>query len=471
MSGDLNVSDLVLTDQQQAFLARAQALLPDEKLLVLALAGTSKTTCLKLLSIALPHKRFLYLGHDSKIVKNAQESFPKKNTESRTYHSVAYEWVRPGREIKRRYTLQEICDITTVCQNDAAAIRKYFEEFTNSSLALEEFLKSLEDKVSREIRDGLHIFVSKMLQRQIPFTHSGYLKAFQLMDIMIEKYDYVVMDEGQDINQVAGSIFIDRFRAAKIIVGDNNQKVYGWKGSRNFAKEIVSDYQLYLTGTFRCSQAVVDKANRILEIKDEKIRLNSMVPTDRRPPLVKKRAIITRANSTLIEYIAEYDSFVLTTDPEKIFAPVMAVQNCLNGHQDRIPADYAYLRNIKGGLAQIAFAAETHGDEEVQKATMIAKKHGNNVFGYFKKALQLYSNANARRNTPITLTTAHSAKGMEFDSVYVDIDFSYTLNRMENVAQAEEELNLIYVAYTRARFDLDIHPSTGLAIEDLALRR
>lgn len=53
----------------------------------------------------------------------------------------------------------------------------------------------------------------------------------------------------------------------------------------------------------------------------------------------------------------------------------------------------------------------------------------------------------------ITLTTCHKAKGREFVNVIVREDFDHSLANAKHRgdAQIDEELNLLYVAATRAK--------------------
>ena len=78
--------------------------------------------------------------------------------------------------------------------------------------------------------------------------------------------------------------------------------------------------------------------------------------------------------------------------------------------------------------------------------------------------LQYLCNGSNRNAGALTLSTVHSAKGLEFDSVYmidlIDGDFP-TITSIENMEkgkfeQFEEERRLFYVGMTRARYHLSL---------------
>ena len=136
-------------------------------------------------------------------------------------------------------------------------------------------------------------------------THSFYLKQYQLIeDKQLPNYDYVLLDEGQDTNDVTLDIFLN-IDAAKIIVGDTHQSIYAWRGAENAMDKVESDFNLYLTKTFRCAPNIVERANFILNhYKGEKIPIISACV---QKPQDETYAVITRTNAKMIENLAEFD--------------------------------------------------------------------------------------------------------------------------------------------------------------------
>lgn len=80
----------------------------------------------------------------------------------------------------------------------------------------------------------------------------------------------------------------------------------------------------------------------------------------------------------------------------------------------------------------------------------------------------LYVEKSTDNYEAVTLTTAHSSKGREFDEVYVSLDkFKYNLGMIEehkHTPEIEEERRLVFVAITRAKKNLSLvgSPSSTL---------
>jgi len=103
----------------------------------------------------------------------------------------------------------------------------------------------------------------------IDFTDMIYLPVD--LDMKLEKYDVVFIDEAQDLNK-AQKKFIDKLVAddgRKIIVGDPKQAIYSFAGADS---QGFFDYQkqkntitLPLSVSFRCPKLVVEEAKKIYE--------------------------------------------------------------------------------------------------------------------------------------------------------------------------------------------------------------
>jgi ATP-dependent exoDNAse (exonuclease V) beta subunit len=62
--------------------------------------------------------------------------------------------------------------------------------------------------------------------------------------------------------------------------------------------------------------------------------------------------------------------------------------------------------------------------------------------------------ANVSSSPDILLTTAHKSKGLEYDNVVIANDFKF--GTKEVLEMPEQELNLLYVACTRAKKNLQL---------------
>jgi len=103
-------------------------------------------------------------------------------------------------------------------------------------------------------------------------------------------------------------------------------------------------------------------------------------------------------------------------------------------------------------------------DEDVKRAVKVVYKHSASGLN----ELVAYCNECKAKNSNLTLTTAHSSKGLEWSSVEIASDLNHAVSeaitkiaqlksgqRMkETVGQLEEEILLYYVACSRSMIEL-----------------
>lgn len=100
--------------------------------------------------------------------------------------------------------------------------------------------------------------------------------------------------------------------------------------------------------------------------------------------------------------------------------------------------------------------AESFAGREIAPYVKLIDDHGPDLLEEMVRA------SVPDRHADITISTAHKAKGLEFDSVRVEGDFKFYVDKETNrIELTEEETRLLYVAMTRARQWLDISPLAG----------
>lgn len=110
----------------------------------------------------------------------------------------------------------------------------------------------------------------------------------------------------------------------------------------------------------------------------------------------------------------------------------------------------------------------------------IVKEYGDEIYGIIKSLKDLHIDGDDKTKAEMIFSTVHRAKGMEYDVVYLVDDF-ITEERLDkmisgqkdkegplNIAKLNEEINLLYVAVTRARYKL--HIPEGLAAKSRQLQ-
>jgi len=119
------------------------------------------------------------------------------------------------------------------------------------------------------------------------------------------------------------------------------------------------------------------------------------------------------------------------------------------GYNDHILDHSAYRKLNPAGLIEIA--------DELQEAAK-GFKDPEAFLAHAKAAIAAAKDRDTERGPACTLTTLHSAKGLEFDRVYIAgaVEDVLPYVRSKTEADIEEERRLFYVGVTRARHELYI---------------
>jgi DNA helicase-2/ATP-dependent DNA helicase PcrA len=104
--------------------------------------------------------------------------------------------------------------------------------------------------------------------RTVDFDDMIYL--VHVHDVRLDSFDVVLVDESQDTNPARRMLLhkVSHARTQVIVVGDDNQAIYGFTGASHDSMErLTSEFQctcLPLTVTYRCSKAVVRHAQELI---------------------------------------------------------------------------------------------------------------------------------------------------------------------------------------------------------------
>jgi superfamily I DNA/RNA helicase len=493
-------SSFTPTQEQQDTINKAVSMSPAETLFITAFAGAAKTSTLVMIAEAVATSKMLYLAFNKAIVNEAQKRFPS-NVEVRTTHSLAFRFTTKGKKVRvSNYRAAEIASELDIEYEKAVQVLSLFDHYCNS--ALPSISKIAADE---EILKLVETIYDRMQSGAMEITHSWYLKEFQLLlvsgAIKISGYHYCLLDEAQDVNPVTLSIFT-HLPGRRIAVGDKHQKIYGFRGAidamvgEEKVKSTPGTSIMRLTTTFRCQQHIVDHANWILgTFKGEKTQI---ISANNSHPTKDSMAVITRTNSALIEYIDDIDEFNLTRTPELLFDCLLSLLNWKYGRHGEISKAFKFL-TFFSNMAEINAYVEQSNDQELAHGLKLLEKYdnaewANRGFRAGAKIRKLYEKARIQYNqnglAKVTLTTAHSCKGLEFDTAILGSDFpnlgeivaklrkdkvitspdDFLLSKKQEVVAAREECNLYYVAVTRAKYELqDRTPTFGLYADHMTI--
>ena len=465
-----------------------------KNMIIHAFAGTGKTSTLQLLTEAYPKRRFLYIVFNRAASKDAKMKFGK-NVNVRTLHSLAFGYMSKlidMRNFVNNYRIPVIADIMDINYSYAKVVKAIFDgfcysnkekinvEFTRNlfseSLEMSGLLKTGQVELGKAVRYAQK-FYRKMEDGKIAVTHNFYLKQFQLLNIVDRvHYDAVLLDEAQDSNLITYDI-INRIVGQKVVIGDRHQKIYGFRKSLDITGQFLKGdvYELPLTSSFRFHQGIADLANNVLgAFKGENAQILGTAPHRK----IATQAIVTRTNAKIIEKIeglikAKVDMWKTVRDPKELFKLSLSItkQFTKRNIDFDVPPELSFLKKFEDIDALSEYAKRVN-DIEMISAVNIAKHKSHCIEKCFKYAIKQYN----KKDATVFLTTAHTAKGLEWDKVYLTDDYYDIIKnigvsfrnmksfvnaqgenvRDKNIREMIEEINLLYVAITRARENVDV---------------
>ncbi len=457
-----------LTSEQQAILDRP----PTSTIKVAAGAGCGKTSTLIEYGRRWP-ARGLYLAFNKSIADEARRKFPA-SIETRTAHSFAYRALDIGKRgnLVPRFRFEHLHDYDDMIgsvpgmtdgQVRGAILRTLENFLIDAGTKLHPDHCPLDDVTKRNaVRRMVQAIAGKLLRfkkHDLPITHDTYLKAFELWNRIDDGFEYLLLDEAQDLNPVLVSI-ANKARLPTIVAGDTYQSIYRFRGAVDAMEQFDVD-ELPLSQSWRFGPAVADLANRILSHHSKpprhSLRGNPDRPTEilrysGRAPMGQGTAILARTNARLFESLSKIDRpFHLVgglQDLERQLLSAYALQSRrLSGVVDASVARFTSWRAFDD-------AAE-RGDPDARRLRDIVEKHGSELPDLLHRLNGLHR-AN-EQDAQIIVSTAHKAKGREFENVIVLEDFELpselAKRRVRDRSKGDETdqmINLLYVACTRA---------------------
>jgi hypothetical protein len=308
----------------------------------------------------------------------------------------------------------------------------------------------------------------------VPMPHDGYLKLYQLSaPDLSRRYSHIILDEGQDTNPCFFDIF-DKQRTNKLIVGDQHQNIYTFRGAMN-AMSLSQGAHLSLTTSFRFGYAIANMANVILSVfKDEPLELkgcgrdSSYGPAD--PSLYScylhrtnaglfDRAVGLLPRGKKIHFVGSVNNYG--------FDRILDAWFLKNGESRNIRDPFIRSFSSYSAMEEYAITVE---DRELTSRIKVVNNYNEHIPALVDAIKAAHTDS--VKDSWCSLTTAHKAKGLEWDQVFIGDDFPELMNsRGKPNTQANmmigsdekpirpDEANLIYVAVTRAKKKLILNDS------------
>lgn len=461
-------------------------------------AGTGKTTTLKLLATSTPAPG-AYVAFNRAIVNEASEKMPMTVVSS-TAHSLAMRAI--GHRYRHRLDTGRMrsWELARLLGLDSLVVtyggkRKVLQGSYLASLVMRtirNFAMSADpaptiqhvpyidgidvhqaDGVrgvanNRKVREFIEPAIAKAwadLQDPLgalPFSHDHYLKLWQLGDPIIPG-EFVLFDEAQDASPVMlAAVEAQLQRGSQLVfVGDSQQQIYEWRGAVNALAQVPHDATVFLTRSWRFGPAIANVANLVLGRLPTSMRLegNPAIESQVAPAWALPGAILCRTNATAVEMVLrlQRDGHKphLVGGGDEVLRFARAAADLEAGRQTSHP-DLACFDTWKEVQAYVE--QDPQGDD-LKLLVKLIDEYGIDVI------VQALDGMIAERAADVVVSTAHKAKGREWDVVRLAPDFQ----EPGDGDGVDGEWRLLYVAATRARRVLDVRscePIAALLAED-----
>ncbi len=455
-----------------------------------AVAGSGKTSTIIEYAKARPTtSKILYLAFNRTVKLEAIKKFADKgisNVTVETAHSLAYKHVVRRHNYKVRnqgYQSYEIAELLGISGSGekhaeyiiANHINKFVTLFCNSEklrvqdvsyldVVTEPKAKNFVKANYAYIENKARKFLSLMDKGEIEIIHDFYLKKFQLSRPQLS-YDYILFDEGQDASSAMLDIFLHQ-QATKVIVGDTHQQIYGWRYAIN-SLEKINFPNFYLSTSFRFGQKIADLARSILQWKNTiGTAATTQIIGMGKSETKQTKAVIGRTNLGLllkaIQYVQDrkdlkhiyFEGNINSYTYADEGASLYDVLNLQNHRRDKIKDK---LIGAMQNMEELEDYIEKTEDVQLGMMLEIVQQYGNKIPAIIKSIKDRHVGDEDRHKAQIVFSTVHRAKGMEYDSVQLVDDFitEEKLDKQKDdktlTSKLNEEINLLYVAITRAK--------------------
>lgn len=455
-----------------------------------AVAGSGKsTTIVNALKLIPSDKSVLFLAFNKAIVEELKLKVGNlANVEIKTLHGLGSTVI--NRAIKTtlddtKYRFEVInCIKSGLIKPDQKLEFEDMPEYQSNILRLVDLgrvylaisfqeMYDIADKYQISILDNEVEIALELIQwgkksiRKIDFCDMVYLPC--VLGLKFTKYDYIFVDECQDLNTAQRTLVLNSLTPTGrfIAVGDPRQAIYGFAGadveSFNILKGLPNTISLPLSVSYRCASSIIDLAKSIvpqiearqgaeigivdMDAKLEHIADGDMILCRLTAPLVQQ-CMSYIANGTkayvkgrdigvnLINLIKKTnrkdmnDVFVrFENEKYKILCKIVAKLGC-SFEDARLETLFTSYNDKIRAIELIAKGLIT-SDEVIKRIEAIFKDS---------------------ERSGICLSTIHKAKGLESNNVFILCPEKLLHKRAMRVEwTAQQEYNLVYVAYTRAK--------------------
>lgn len=466
--------------------------------LIQARAGASKTTTAVASMKLIPKtEKCLFIAFNKSIAEHLNEKLKSRpNCTARTTHSLGYLMIKRnlGSDIEldeykyRNYVKTHIAELTTT--NGEIKTRQQIEEYIDNITMLIDYARFNLAQSEREINEVAQkysipvsfdecVVTQKCLEwgkentATIDYTDMIWLPVELSLKATGLTYDWVYIDEAQDLSLCSTKLFLKCIKRGGrfVAIADDLQSINQFAGASedayNFLKNYPNTTLFELPISYRCAKNIIKLANNIVpdiiardnapeglvmdncHIRD--IREGDMVLCRTKAPLVNLYIKLLRKNINC--YIKGQD---IGTNLIKELESVNKENLDFNLETDGVFVRlYDKLFTERNKLMQTrgldyedatlsSFIMEKY--DTINTLTILSEKckTKTELITHIKEIFKEDSKG-------VCLSTVHKAKGLEAENVYILCHSCMPSKLAVRDWEKQQELNIMYVAYTRAK--------------------
>lgn len=455
-----------------------------------AYAGGGKTSMLQMYTERRHEESFLYVAYSKALQLEAERKFGD-NTVCRTTHAVAFP--KFGSKVSHKLGNLRALDISRQFNVRFNQAKEVVETLMNYLASADRELshKHLAGDLAQRMDSERYVQLAKDVWKaaqdpddEMPMPHDGYLKQFALSDPdLSSRFRTILFDEAQDANPVTTQIILSQRNCRIVMVGDRYQSIFGFRGASNAIEMVelmgtpsgVSPEVHYLTKSFRFGNGIAGLATMLLKdflgAERPVIGLGEHRTTSFKIDPAQQYAVLTRTNGGIfrnaVEMVESHTPFCLVNGIDNYnFGQVHDMYRLYMNRNDEIRD--SFIKRFES-FSEVRDYADQTEDLSMRSLVKIVDEYKHDIPKLIKliKERVLDDEPAFRAQARVVMTTAHKAKGLEFDQVFLDDDFQPLMDSETDEPMAvetradREEVHLLYVAATRARRALKVNNAIG----------
>lgn len=464
-----------------------------------ALAGSGKTASLVACVKLIPSEcKCLFLAFNKSIADELAEKLKNKtNCHVKTMHSLGYLMIRRnlGSDIVvdeykyKTYIKRNISELTSI--NVRMTTQQAYEyvqniiglvDFARFNLAQsEKEIEVIAERYNFNINYDEPFVVRNVLEwgkkhtETIDYTDMVWFPTELSLNPIGLQYDWVFCDECQDFSLAYIQLLLKCFKRGTrfIAVGDRNQAINHFAGSSSEAYDYLINYPnttvFELPITYRCPVSVVELAKQFVpNIEAREDAPLGLIKEDCKIREIKDGdMVLARTKAPILNLYAKLlgrgiRAYVKGTDIGMNLINLLESVDCENLGKN-LDEDGVFVRlydamftmrnNLMNNLGLMKSDASLSAQvieryDSINSLMALADKKTDTKEKLIRRIEKVFSN---EKKEGICLSTVHKAKGLEANNVFILCKDSMPSKLARTEVEKQQELNLIYVAYTRAK--------------------